>query len=128
MWDNLLEKLTRAKTKNQTGRIINALFSDYEKKIVVKRLAALALIHAGNGTREIMRALWISPATISALRKNFFGNPNVYKSQRSFKTNKTLRSTAIVMKKSWLEDLFGDINIWELLKNPPRPPGIGLKK
>ena len=81
LWNNLLEKLTGTKTKKETGGIINSLFSDYERKIIVKRLAALALIRSGMGTREIMRTLWTSPATISALRKNFFGNPNIYKSQ-----------------------------------------------
>ncbi len=127
LWNILSEKLTETRTKDQTGKIINALFSEYEKSIITKRLAALALIRAGKGTREIMRVLWVSPATISALRKNFFGNPSVYKSQRSFKVTKKSESTGILIKKSWLEDIFKDIDIWELLKNPPRPKGMGLK-
>ncbi len=129
LWNNLLEKLTGAKTKSQTGKIINALLSEYEKSIITKRLAALALIRAGVGTREIMRTLWASPATISALKKNFFGNPSVYKSQRSFKTNKKTESSRILIKKSWLDDFFGDLDfdVWELLKNPPRPTGMGIK-
>ena len=129
LWNNLLEKLTVTKTKQQTGKIINALFSNYEKSVITKRLAALALIRAGVGTREIMRTLWVSPATISALKKNFFGNPSVYTSQRSFQANKKPEPSKILIKKSWLDDIFKDVDfdIWELLTNPPRPTGMGIK-
>lgn len=128
LWDNLLQKLTETNSKKQTGRILNSLFSNYEKKIVVKRLAALALIRSGIGTREIIRVLWMSPATVSALKKSLFTNPEVYKSQRSFAPRIKSKTAKILIKESWLEDLFGDIDIWELLKNSPRPTGTGLKR
>ncbi len=128
LWNRFLEKLARTKTKQETGRIIDVLFSEYEKSIITKRLAAVALMRSGKGPREISRILWMSPATISALKKNFFNSPGIYRSQRFFKKLKKEKALPItVSKKPLFEELLGDIDIWEIFKNPPRPSGMGLK-
>lgn len=106
---------------------MNSLFSEYEKKVVTKRLAALALIKSGRGVREIGRVLWMSTSTINALKKSLFSGQKIYQSQRSFKTVKKITPSRILIKKSWLEELMKDVDLWELLKNPPRPTGMGLK-
>lgn len=128
LWNQFLETIAGAKNKKAISETLDVLFSEYEKSIITKRLAALALIRTGVGSREIGRILWMSHPTISALRKTFFGNSRVYKSQRSFKTPKDIKPAKPMIKKPWLSELFTDIDIMELLKNPPRPTGTGLKR
>ena len=117
LWDRFLEKSPES---------ADSLFSKYEKGVVAKRLAALALIRKGVGSREIGRTLWMSQATISALKKSFFSNSGDYKSQRSLKASKWKNSIPKPPDNSWLDGLFKDIDILELLKNPPRPASLGV--
>ena len=127
LWGALIDKIIGVKSRDQAKQILNSLFSNYEKEIATKRIAALILIQDGRGYKEISEILWLSHATISALKKNFFGKSNNYKSQRSLKMTKQTNLPKIKIEKSWLNDLFKDIDIWKLLKNPPRPTGMGLK-
>lgn len=130
LWDRFLNKIIQAKSKEQARKVLDKFFSAYEKELVAKRLAALALIREGKNYREIGRVLWLSPATISALKKNVLSGSSAYKSQRSHKTIGSVHSGSRVkalVKKSWLEELFGDIDLWELIKNPPRPSGTGIR-
>ena len=129
LWNRFLEKLSGIATKKETSKFINSLFSEHEKSTITKRLAVLALIRSGKGPREISRILWMSPATLSALKKNLFNSPNVYRSQRSYKNikNKITKDSLIKTKSSFLSELFSEIDIWELIKNPPRPLSTGIK-
>lgn len=131
LWDKFLDRVAKTKTKQEAGDFLNALFSEYEKETIIRRLAALALIRSGKGVREIGRVLWMSTGTIGAIKKNFFLRSKAYKSQRSLKALQQPEPLAeILTNRSWLEALLGDIEVdlWELIKNPPRPPGIGLKR
>jgi hypothetical protein len=59
-----------------------------------------------------------------------FGHQGVYRSRRQSKQSRTQRSKKthpIINPSSLLEDL-RDTDFWELIKNPPRPPGTGLKR
>jgi hypothetical protein len=126
LWCRFLDKFSGVKAREA----INAIFSDYEKRLITKRLAALALIKEGIGAREIGRLLWLSRSTIAALKKIILHPDGDYKSQRSFKRKKHIPRGRIELKKSssWLDDFFQGVDLWELIKNPPRPPGIGLKQ
>lgn len=125
LWKRFLEQFSDKKSR----KAVNSIFSIYEKSLITKRLAALALIRDGVGTKDISRLLWLSRTTISALKKNYFSNALAdYSSPRSFK--KLPKSAKISVQTSdndWLKDLFGGINLWELIKNPPRPTGMGIK-
>lgn len=128
LWRRFLHRVSSLKSKKQSLKAIDALFSDYEKGLIARRLAALALIKDGVGTREISRILWLSTTTISNLKKNILGNNRTYKSRRHFNKMQKMGSTTTHLPThySWLDDIF-DIDLWELIKNPPRPPGTGLK-
>lgn len=112
LWNKFLEKIAGTKTVSEAGKIINSLFSEYEKEIITKRLAALALIRSGVGVRDIGRVLWMSTGTIGVLKKNFFSGQKNYKSQRSLKTSKTDRSSDVLPdKKSWIDEVFSDVDL-----------------
>jgi len=127
LWGRFLEKFSGIKSKNQQRTAIDMLFSNYEKQLIIKRLAALILLREGRGSKEISDLLWLSWSTISALKKTFLAS-GVYKSQRSFKTTKKQNNLSNKLKEhSWLDNLFGDVDLWEIIKNPPRPRGTGIK-
>lgn len=128
LWDELLGKLTLIQSKEKLKRVVGRLISDKEKKVILRRLAIEALVRSGKSYRQISEILWISHPTISTVKKNIF-NGGHYKSYRKFyKGPKQYSFDGIKSEKSFLEELFGDIDIWEIIKNPPRPPGIGLKR
>jgi Trp operon repressor len=130
LWKRFIEKLTTTKTIKETNKIVGSLFSAYEKELLTKRIAVLALLKSGKGVREISRILWIAPQTIGALKKSYFNSPKIYRSQRFFKSlikPPLSKSPAVTGKKDWLDEFFGGIDIFELFKNPPRPVGMGIK-
>lgn len=121
LWSKFLDQFSNTKSKTA----INVIFSPYEKRLITKRLAALALIKSGCGSREICRLLWISRSTITALKKVVLGKSGSYISQRFLKRkNLGEGGSDKLMKHSWLDDLFKGIDLWELIKNPPRPGRI----
>lgn len=127
LWNKFLEQFPGAQSKDA----VNSIFSVYEKRLITRRLAAIALLKEGRGSSEIGRILWLSRATISALKKSFFNRSGNYIGRtKSKKIDRRVKevSTPPLSKRSWLDDLFGEVDIWEIIKNPPRPRGMGLKK
>ncbi len=70
LWSKFLEKAEKAKSEKQLKIFLDNLLSANEKRLITKRLTALAMIKAGKSYKEIGEALWISPSTISALKKS----------------------------------------------------------
>lgn len=129
LWKEFLDQITSLKINRRSLKTFDVLFSKYEKRIIAQRLAVLTLLRKGVGTREISRILLLSPTTVSTIKKNFFGDSGVYKSQRAFKKiTKNIGASVNVNKHSRFNDILNGIDLWELIKNPPRPQGIGLKK
>lgn len=128
LWDELLGKLNLIQSKEKLKRVVERLISAKEKKMILRRLAIEALVRSGKSYRQIGEILWISHPTISTVKKNIFNVGN-YKSYRKFyKGPRQYSVDEIKSEKSFLEELFGDVDIWEIIKNPPRPPGTGLKR
>ena len=131
VWSEIVNYLANAKSKKDFKEILGKLLSEDEKRIIVNRMAVLALVRSGGSYSEIGNLLWVSPVTISTIKKNFGGKFEHYKSCRSLPSKNKKRSNGIEtkIKKSFWEELFDtDIDLWEILRNPPRPAGIGLKK
>lgn len=128
LWERLLESIAKAGTSKGVGQILNELLGEYEKSLITKRLAATALIRSGRGSKEISELLWLSYSTISALKKNLL-TKDTYKSQRKHKTGKQGSPKNKILenpRNSYLEDILGNIDLWELIKNPPRPSSLGV--
>ncbi len=125
LWDELLTKLTDLKSKKEFQRALESLISDHEKKIILRRLAVNALVRSGKSYRKIGEILWIAPQTISVIKKNSFNMTASYKSYRS-SPRQSKFSGSVKIEKSFSESLFENIDLWDLLTNPPRPSGSGL--
>lgn len=127
LWEELLNKLADTGAKSEIRKILESLISNYEKKVILKRLAIIASVRMGKSYQEISEMLWLSPNTISAIKKNIIrSNKENYQSYRRFYGGSRKYSEKIRVPKSFLKELFGDLDIWDVLTNPPRPKGIGL--
>lgn len=127
LWEKLVGKISAAKSREETKKIMESLVSDYEKKVILRRLAVIALVRSGKSYREIGEILWTSPQTISTIKKNSIGIPSNYRSYKNFYGGPIKYSDGIKIQKSFLDELLSEVDIWELLTNPPRPTGMGFK-
>jgi uncharacterized protein YerC len=82
LWDNLLENLSKIQSKKELKAVLESFLAENEKKIILRRLAAIALIKQGKSYQEIGEILWISPATISAIKKNLSSKSPHHKSHK----------------------------------------------
>src|SRR3989344_2674255 len=131
LWDELLNEIAEKNSKKSIKEILEKVISKSEKKMILRRLGVLTLVRMGKSYSEISEILWTSHATISTIKKNILNNASNYKSYRNFyggPRRYSSRKSIEKLKKSAWEELFQDWDIWEIFKNPPRPPGIGLKQ
>lgn len=70
IWKKLIQELAAASSSREVEQMLNALFTAHEKKQFIDRAAAMALLEQRKTYREIGDILWLSPATISAVRKS----------------------------------------------------------
>ena len=126
LWEQLVSRLAESKSA-ELKKNLDILISEDERRNILIRAAIIALISEGKSYKEISALLWVSPATISVIKKNIFGKFGSYKNYRLLPKSSISRieSGKKEINKS-LPDIFSDIDLWELIKNPPRPPGIGI--
>ena len=79
IWDELLQEFNKAKSLKAIDRLFNILTTAQERETIARRLATFSLIRKGLSYKEISRRLWISPLTISTIKKSILNN-NGYKS------------------------------------------------
>ncbi len=87
IWKKFLEEIEDSGSRRETSKFLDSILTENEKKIISKRLVALALVRSGKSYREIGRLLWISPCTISALSK-VINEIESYQSDRQFRTKR----------------------------------------
>jgi len=68
-WLKFCENVEKSSSE-RTARILSSLLSVDEKEAIMKRLAAVNLIRAGKSYKEIGKILWMSPSTVSAVKKS----------------------------------------------------------
>lgn len=111
MWKKFLENLQKIKSKNQLENFLNSLLTNYEKKALIKRLAAISLIKQGKTYKEIEEILWISPSTINVIKKSirvgsgFQSRYELEKNRRKQKDVKDRQYKRNVYTKSALDNL-----------------------
>lgn len=80
IWRKFLEDIKDKRSGKQLKELLNVLISQKERKFIVKRLMAIYLIQKGKSYQEIGELLWISPSTISAIKKSLL-KKSVYQSR-----------------------------------------------
>ncbi|MEK7212530.1 MAG: Trp family transcriptional regulator [Patescibacteria group bacterium] len=82
LWQKFLEDIRKTESR-KTAIFLDSILSENEKGLISRRLAAMALIKTGKTYREVGEILWISPSTISAIKKSASDRLN-YKSSRYY--------------------------------------------
>ena len=76
-WERLLKDFAKISSPRDIENILAKIVTAHEKKQIAKRLAAVELLKQGKSYKEISRILWLSPTTISALKKSINGGDYV---------------------------------------------------
>jgi len=87
LWRVFLKNVEKSKLEKQLANFLNNLLSETEKKNIVRRLTVIFLLKQGKTYKEIGEILWISPGTISAIKKSLLNYRN-YRSKYDFYKNK----------------------------------------
>ncbi len=96
IWESVLEKFANAKTKKEIESFFGILMTSQERESVARRLAVLSLIDKGLHYREIGEKLWVSPVTISTIKKSILS--------RDYKSHHQLRKEKSVLKNNNIEN------------------------
>ncbi|PIP30114.1 hypothetical protein COU12_01690 [Candidatus Jorgensenbacteria bacterium CG10_big_fil_rev_8_21_14_0_10_54_38] len=80
-WQRFLETAEKAGSERKLNLLLDSVLSASEKRLIVRRLAVMALIGQGRTYREIGRRLWLSPSTVSAIKRGMRGR-SPYRSRR----------------------------------------------
>lgn len=70
IWKQLVNGLVQITSTKGMERSLALILTAYEKKQMIKRVVAVSLLKQGKTYREIGEMLWLSPSTISALKKS----------------------------------------------------------
>ncbi len=84
LWSRVIEKLAKTSSPEEIRKILENLMSEYERKMILKRLAVIAMVRSGKSYSQISEVLWLAPNTISTIKKNILGQSGNYKSYRKF--------------------------------------------
>ena len=80
VWRTIIEGIARASSAKEVELLLGSLITAHEKKQMVKRVAAMSFLAQKKSYREIGRILWLSPQTVSAIRKSMLDGED-YKSR-----------------------------------------------
>ena len=69
-WEKIVEGLAMAKSSRGIKDSLDLLLTASEKKQMINRATAIFMLKQGKTYREIGEMLWLSPATISAIKKS----------------------------------------------------------
>ena len=71
VWMRVAECLASAESSEDIDEFLSMVMTKNERDQIVNRFAAIALLRDGKSYREIGELLWLSPQTISAIKKSF---------------------------------------------------------
>ena len=109
LWKKLLYRIAQVHSKEVVEYILKKLLSDHEKRILLKRLAVIALIKSGRSYREISEILWLSPNTVSMIKKNFFDSTLQHVSYYASRKKKVRLDGKQAFSKSFNDSVFVEI-------------------
>ena len=95
IWKRLTGELARISSPSEMERALAALTTAYEREQIIKRTFAIKLLKEGKSYNEIGRILWLSPTTISALKKSVRGGAGYVSGYRWAKTAPMVKWTSL---------------------------------
>lgn len=130
IWTKLASRFSEAGSASKIERSLDMLLTAYEKRQIINRAAAISLLKQGMSYREIGRILWLSPTTISAIRKSVLSQTEYISRRARNKKSESIQKplTREEWKQlkfdSWLKSLFKIPN--PPLKHPRLMRALGL--
>lgn len=106
IWEEFARILSGLNSKEQIIEFLNSVISRKERDFIIKRLLAIQLIKQGKSYSEISKILWISPSTISALKK-CINNKTLYQSKKI-----KIKNTEGKRTKGFNEDIEEILEYW----------------
>lgn len=107
LWEMVLKNIEKLSSKNELRSFLNALLSKTEKKNITRRLIVISLLKQGKTYKEISEILWISPGTISAVKKSLL-NYKSYKSKHSLYRKDVIKKEILERMKEIPPETFFD--------------------
>lgn len=111
LWRDFLRK---AGFHKKAKALLNSILTENEKKLIIKRLVAVSLLRKGKTYREIGEILWLSPSTISSIKKGLKSG-RIYRS-RSQKDkrdkSKNTRKKSVGKIEDWLIEFVDYLDYW----------------
>lgn len=119
IWQRLTEFLVNESTPKTIDKYLRTLLTKNERLQMIKRAVAISMLKQGKSYREIGELLWLSPTTISALRKSMRQEDGYISSYSRSKKKEPNHKP--LSKKEWTELRF---SLWieTLFTLPPPPP------
>ena len=120
IWSILIKEIIKANSIKEIEKVLDLLLTAHEKKQMIKRASAISLLKQGKSYSEIGEVLWLSPTTISAIRKSLRtkeGYVTRYmRNKKPEKKQKPLSKEELdqLLFTQWIESLF-------ILPPPPIP-------
>ena len=106
-WENYLWKeFLRIANNKKLELFLNNLLTNQEKRNIIRRLATMSLFKKGMNYRQIGEILWLSPNTISSIKKSI--KDGEYKSYFEISKNKNNNKTDKASK-HFLQFSFSDM-------------------
>lgn len=115
LWEELVNKLHKSETEKQLSQKLQKLFSRYERSLALKRLTALILINEGLSYTKIGELLWMSPSTISGIKKNYFNKSKSYHGRTKSAKNPSRYTTDFKIPKEM--EIEKEESLWEEIKS-----------
>ncbi len=126
LWSKVLAGIVGSKSRQDVQKFLESILSARERKFLLRRLAILALLRSGKSYKEIGRILWVSPQTVSAIKKNFSGKAGQYKSHRKFNLMKKRATSPPPISSPAIDFIFAFLSIPVKVFEAFLIPGIGV--
>lgn len=112
IWLKIINDLKELKSEKEIDGFLRNLLGFGERKMIIKRAVAISLIKQGKKYRDMGEILWISPSTISSIKKNI-------KNRAGYQGRRNSGKIIQPREKYLFEDWFN------FLPSPPKMVGKG---
>ena len=117
VWEKLTADFAKVDSGERMRKLLTTLVTSHEKKNIINRAATLSLLKQRKSYREIGELLWLSPQTISAIRKSMAQSGYASHYMRNKKHEKKQKP----LTKKEIEKLIFNAKVEAFFTFPPPP-------